>query len=136
MQSRRGVAKFTGSARGFFGVPAEEFGRIGNLAPRIAQRLAVLKRDQPGKFFGVFRHQGEPATQDFRALTRRRVAPTLRSFVRSINSAHRVVDGCIRNAAQRVATGRIDHGNAVTCLPFTVNIQAMNVKAGIGEIGV
>ena len=57
------------------GVPAEELGRVEDLAARVAQRLAVLQHHQPGQLLGSLRHQLVGAAQALTALPRRRGGP-------------------------------------------------------------
>ena len=62
-------------AHGLFGVPAEELSGVGDLAPRVGERLAVFERDQPGEFVGVIDHQLPGAPEDLAALAGRRRGP-------------------------------------------------------------
>ena len=64
------------------GVPAEELGRVGRLAARVAQRLAVLRRHQPGELLAALRHQLERLAQHLGPLPRRGRGPAGQRVVR------------------------------------------------------
>ena len=58
-----------------FGEKLNERGAVGDLAARFGQRFALLGGHQPGKRFGIFDDQVEPAAQDGGTLFRQQVAP-------------------------------------------------------------
>ena len=62
-------------ALAFLGKPFDEGGRIGDLAARLGQGLALLQRHQPRQIVLVRQHQVEPAAQDACALLARQRGP-------------------------------------------------------------
>ena len=63
-------------AHRLLGVPAEELGRVGDLALGVGERLAVLAHDQRGQLVGVVDQDLPAVAQHLAALARRRRAPT------------------------------------------------------------
>src|SRR5215813_531468 len=76
----------------FLGVPAEELGRIGDLAARIRERLAVFNRDQLGEPLGVAHDQLERLAQNLAALARLLGGPGRERGARGIDRGLRVLD--------------------------------------------
>ena len=78
------------------GVPAEELGRVGRLAARVAQRLAVLGRHQPRELLGPGGHQLERLAQDLRPLPGRGRGPAGQRVVGRADRVERVRRRCRR----------------------------------------
>src|SRR3546814_4949371 len=51
------VSELAGDPSCLLGIPAEEFGGIGNFAARIWKRLAIFQCNEHGQFLGMFGHQ-------------------------------------------------------------------------------
>ncbi len=100
-------------AHRFLGVPAEELGRIENLAARVRQRLAVLDGDQLGKALGVAHDQLERLAQDLAALARLLRRPAVEGGARRIDRGLGVFDGGARHRGDLALGRRIDHVEAL-----------------------
>ena len=68
-------AELAADAHRLLGVPAEELGRVGDLALGVGERLAVLAHDQRGQLVGVVDQDLPAVAQHLAALTRRGARP-------------------------------------------------------------
>ena len=119
-------------AHRLLGVPAEELGRVGRLAPGVAQRLAVLGRHQPGELLGPGGHQLERLAQDLGPLPGRRGRPAGQRGLRRADRVKRVRRGAVGDLSQRLLGGRVEHRERRAPLgPLTPDEQpGRNVDAG------
>ena len=120
-------------AHRLLGVPAEEFGRIGDLAARIRQRLAVLDRDQLGEPFGVAHDQFERLAQDLAAFARLARGPAGEGGFRGIERGLGVFDGGAGDRGDLLLGRRIDHVEAAAVgglAPFAADPE---IGRNIGE---
>src|SRR5262249_6227812 len=92
------------------GEPAEELGGVGDLAPCVAQRLAVLQHHQPRDGLGPLDHQSPGPAQALRALPRRRGRPAGQRLVRRRDRGQGVLRRAVGDLHQGVLGGRV--GNA------------------------
>ena len=74
VRARRGGADLAADAHRLLGVPAEELGRVGDLALGVGHRLAVLAHDQFGELVGVLDEHLPAVAQDLAALAGRVLA--------------------------------------------------------------
>ena len=95
------------SAHRLLGVPAEELRRVGDLAARVGERLAVLPDDQPREVVGTLGHELEGAPQHLGTLPGRRRRP---GGERGRRGAHRrkpILDRCVGDRRDHLAGGGI-----------------------------
>jgi hypothetical protein len=95
------------------GVPAEELGRISDLATGIAERLAVFQRDQLGEALGLPHDHFEGLAQDFATLARLAAGPAGESCLRGIHRGLGIVDAGARHRGDDVLGGGIDDVEAL-----------------------
>ena len=104
----RGGGDHAVDPHGLFGEPAEELGRVGDLGPGVAQRLAVLQHHQPGQ-----------RTRRRRSSARRRGAgtrpgpgvaspPSPESLVGGGDGVERVLGGGVGDLGDRLFGRRVD----------------------------
>ena len=94
-------------ALAFLGEPLDEGSRVGDLAFRFRQRLALLGGHDDGEIIDVREHEIEPAPHDLRALGRRLLRPGGQGGVRGLDSAARFGGAHVRHAAEHLAVGGI-----------------------------
>jgi hypothetical protein len=96
-------------AHSLFGVPAEELGRIGDLAARVRQRFAVFERDQLGEAFGLRHDHLIGLAQDLGALARLAPGPAFERGLRGVDRGLGVLDARARHRGDDVLGRRIDN---------------------------
>ena len=114
-------------AHRLLGVPAEELGRIGDLAARVRQRLAVLDGDQLGEPLGVAHDQLDtPCAGSRRARAACAPAQSANGVAGGIDRGLGVLDGGARDRGDLVLGRRIDHVEAAavgSLAPFAADPQ-------------
>ena len=96
----------------FLGEPAEELGRVGDLAGGVGQRLAVLERDQLGQHVAALDHQLVAAAQDLGALARGGRGPGRRRRVGGVHGGEGVLDRAVGDGGDGAAGRGIDDVDA------------------------
>ena len=124
---------FADIAHGLFGIPAEEFGGISDLAARIRQRLAVLQRDQFGEALGVAHDQLVALAQDLAALARLAVGPAFEGGVGRIDRGLGVVHRGAGHGSDLAFGGRIDHVEAAAVGRFAPFAADPQIGRDVGE---
>ena len=98
-------------AFGLLGVELHEGRRIGDLAPRLRDRLALFQGHDDGEIFLVLDHEIVPASYDRRALLRQQARPTRKRAVGRIHGFHAFPGRQVGHAAQAFAGSGIGHVN-------------------------
>ena len=120
-------------AHGFLGVPAEEFGGVGDLAARVGKRLAVLDRHQRGEPFGVAHDQLVSLAQNLGAIARLARGPALERIACRIDRGLRVLDRGARNRGDLVLGRGIEHIEAATIGSFAPSAPNPEVGRNIRQ---
>jgi hypothetical protein len=103
-------------ALAFFGKPLHERRGIGNFAPAFGQRLSLFERHEHRQIFLVGHHQLEPCLQNRRALFCGACTPVVQCISRCFDCATRFLRSHVRNAADDLPIGRVDHVFGLTLL--------------------
>ena len=98
------------NAHGLLGEPAKELGGVGDLGPRLAERLAHLQRHQQRQLVAAIDDRLERAAQDLAALARRMRGPLGLRLGRRRQCRQRVVDLRVGDLHERLAGGRVLDG--------------------------
>ena len=115
-------------AHRFFGEPAQELRRIGDFAARLAERLAVLQRDQAGERFLVLVHQVEGAAQHLGTLARCNGGPGRTRAMLGFDCSDAVGDARIGDARNRLLGCRVENLDPPTVRarsPAAVDIEVL-----------
>ena len=136
VRPRRGQ-RIAGNALGLFAEPLEEGGRIGDLAFRLLQGLALFGRHQERQVVGVFQHQVVPLAQDETAFARGFPAPGRPGGIGGLDRVPRFPRPHVRHAAQLVSSGRVDHvdaGAVLSIAPRAIDVSLLAQQAGVVQI--
>ena len=120
-------------AHRLFGVPAKELGRVGDLAARVRQRLAVLDGDQLGEPLGVAHDQVKRLAQNLAALARLLRGPALERRARRIDRGLGVFHRGARDRGDLILGRRIDHVEAAAVGRLAPLAADPQVGRNIGE---
>ena len=116
-----------------FGVPAEELGRIGDLAAQIRQRLAVLDGDQLRQTLGVAHDQLVGLAQDLGALARLLLGPGGKRRAGCIECRDRVIDRGAGDRRDLVLGRRVYHVETSAVRRFLPLATDPQVGRHVGE---
>jgi len=94
-------------AHRLLGEPPQEVRAVGDLGPRLGQRLAHLQGDELCDLLGARDHRVERAVQDLGALPRRRGGPAGPRRCRGVERTHGVDLGGVGHGAQHLARGGV-----------------------------
>ena len=120
-------------AHRFLGIPAEEFGGIGDFAARIGQRFAVLDGDEFRQPLGVAHDQFIRLAQHFGAFARLLAGPGGKRAACRIKRGHGVLDRRARNRSDLVLRCRIDDVETPAIRRFAPLAADPQIGRDVGE---
>ena len=123
-------------ALGFFAEPFEERRRVGDLAARLGERLALLGGHQLREVLLVRHHQVEPAAHDGRALLRGLAAPRRKRARGRVDRGAGFRAPEPRHGAEDLAGRRVvdvDHAARAGVHPGAVDVAGFTEQPGIGS---
>jgi hypothetical protein len=115
--ARWGRGQRAGEANGFLGVPAEEFGGVGDLGASIGECLAVLERNEEGEVVETLRQELERPAQRLSPFPWSHACPGVLSRGRARDRCDGIGVGCRTNLGDGLLGRRIDHleGRVIGC---------------------